>query len=119
MMDISRFPGIENAPEPGTCVRVERPEPGLAILVMDPPHRSFPVLDAPMLRDIDAALTELEADTSVTGIVLTGRRPDQFLAGADVEAIATVTDPGIVRDAVLMVHELFGRLEECGPLSSD
>ena len=30
MMDISRFPGIENAPEPGTCVRVERPEPGLA-----------------------------------------------------------------------------------------
>ena len=45
------------------------------------------------------------------GIVLTGRRPDQFLAGADVEAIATVTDPGIVRDAVMMVHELFGRLE--------
>ncbi len=111
MMDISRFPGIENAPEPGTCVRLERPEPGLAILVMDPPHRSFPVLDAPMLRDIDAALTELEADTSITGIVLTGRRADQFLAGADVEAIATVTDPGIVRDAVLMVHELFGRLE--------
>jgi len=111
MMDISRFPGIENAPDPGTCVRVERPEPGLAILVMDPPHRSFPVLDAPMLRDIDAALTELEGDESVTGIVLTGRRPDQFLAGADVEAIATVRDPDIVRDAVTMVHELFARLE--------
>ena len=111
MMDISRFPGIENAPEPGTCVRLERPEPGLAVLVMDPPHRSFPVLDAPMLRDIDAALTEVEADESITGVVLTGRRPDQFLAGADVEAIATVTDPGIVRDAVMMVHELFGRIE--------
>ncbi|MEM6567246.1 MAG: 3-hydroxyacyl-CoA dehydrogenase NAD-binding domain-containing protein [Planctomycetota bacterium] len=110
MMDLSQFPSPKDAPEPGACVRIDRPEPGLAVLVLDPPHRSFPVLDAPMLRDLDAAFTELEGDAAIEGVVLTGRRPDQFLAGADVEAIAQITDPSVVRKAVMQVHDLFARL---------
>lgn len=110
MMDLSQFPSPANAPEPGACLRIERPEPGLAVVVLDPPHRSFAVLDAPMLRDLDTAITELEADDSLKGIVITGRRADQFLAGADVEAIAQITDPAIVRKAVTQVHDLFGRI---------
>ena len=46
-METHGLPFPENAPEPGACVRIERPEPGLAVVVLDPPHRSLAVLDAP------------------------------------------------------------------------
>lgn len=111
MIDLSQFPSPDDAPEAGACIRVERPEEGLAVVVFDPPHRSFPVLDAPLLRDLDAVITGIEGDASIKGVVFTGRRPDQFLAGADVEAISKITDPAIVRQAVLAVHALFERIE--------
>ncbi|MEM6675717.1 MAG: 3-hydroxyacyl-CoA dehydrogenase NAD-binding domain-containing protein [Planctomycetota bacterium] len=115
MIDLSKFPSPKDAPEPGACLRIERPEEGLAVVVIDPPHRSFPVLDAPMLRDLDAAFTELEGDASLKGIVITGRRPDRFLAGADIDAIAEITDAGVVRHAVMQVHDLFARLSRMKP----
>lgn len=114
-MDLSRFPAPDDAPEPGACVRIERPEEGLAVVVFDAPHRSFSVLDAPLLRDLDAALTELEGDRSLTGVVFRGRSTEQFLAGADVEAIAKITDPQVVREAVIAVHGLFARIERLAP----
>ncbi len=114
MIDLSQFPAPENAPAPGECIRIERPEPGLAVLVVVSPHRSFPVLDAPLLRDLDGAITEFESDASLRGVVFTGRRTDQFLAGADIDAIAKITDPAVVRKAVIAVHGLFARIERLG-----
>ena len=115
MIDLSEFPSPENPPEPGECLRIERPEPGLAVLTILSPHKSFPVLDAPLLRDLDAAVTELEKDATLEGVVFMGRRADQFLAGADIEAIAKITDPAIVRKAVIAVHGLFARIEALKP----
>jgi 3-hydroxyacyl-CoA dehydrogenase/enoyl-CoA hydratase/3-hydroxybutyryl-CoA epimerase len=109
------FPLPDDAPEAGACIRVQRPEPGLAVVVFDPPHRSFPIFDAPLLRDLDAVLTELEGDAALRGIVFTGRKPTQFLAGADVEAIGTITDPGVVEDVVRSVHALFDRVARLAP----
>ena len=114
MIDLSQFPSPDDAPEAGACVRVERPEEGLVVVTFDPPHRSFPVLDAPLLRDLDAVVADLERDVSVRGVVFRGRRPDQFLAGADVEAIAKISNPEVVRKAVLAVHGLFARIENLG-----
>ena len=37
-METHGLPFPENAPEPGACVRIERPEPGLAVVVLDPPR---------------------------------------------------------------------------------
>ena len=109
------FPLPDDAPEKGACIRIDRPEPGLAVVVFDPPHRSFPIFDAPLLRDLGHVLTELEGDSSLQGIVFTGRRPTQFLAGADVEAIGTITDPGVVEDVVRSVHALFDRVARLRP----
>lgn len=111
MIDLSKFPSPDDAPEPGASVGVERPEEGLAVVTFLAPHRSFPVLDAPLLRDLDRVVTDIEGDPTVTGVVFTGRRPDQFLAGADVDAIARIEDPAVVKQAVLAVHELFRRIE--------
>ncbi|MAE47137.1 MAG: hypothetical protein CMJ86_09630 [Planctomycetes bacterium] len=109
------FPMPDDAPDPGTCIRVERPESGLAVVTFDSPHRSFPIFDAPLLRDLDTVLTELENDVTLKGIVFTGRHPGQFLAGADVEAIQEITDPLLVEQAVIAVHALFDRVERLKP----
>jgi 3-hydroxyacyl-CoA dehydrogenase/enoyl-CoA hydratase/3-hydroxybutyryl-CoA epimerase len=91
-------------------VRIERPEPGLVVLVLDPPHRKLAVLDAPLLRDLDLALDEIERDTTLTGLVVTGRTPTSFAAGADLDALASITDPAVVTKVVRAGQQLFERV---------
>jgi 3-hydroxyacyl-CoA dehydrogenase/enoyl-CoA hydratase/3-hydroxybutyryl-CoA epimerase len=115
MNDYHDLPMPADAPPPGSCVRVERPEPGLAVVVLDPPHRKLCVLDAPLLRDLDRAVGELERDGSLQGVVLTGRSAGEFAAGADVKAIEGLTDPRAVERMVRVVHALFLRIEDLRP----
>ena len=115
MIELSGFPSPDNAPEPGACIRIERPESGLAVIVLDPPHRKMPVFDAPLLRDLDLALDEIEADKTLKGVVITGREPLVFAAGADIDAIKSLTDPEIVKGVVLAAHSIFMRIENLKP----
>lgn len=110
MMDLSGYGMPEGSPEPGACLRVDRPESGLAIVTFDPPHRSFPVLDAPLLRDLDAVISQFESDPGLKGVVFRGRTPEQFLAGADVEGIGQITDEAVIQNVVIAVHGLFDRI---------
>ena len=48
MNSLAELPVPTGAPAAGACVRIERPEAGLALVVLDPPHRSLAVLDAPL-----------------------------------------------------------------------
>lgn len=111
MIDISGLPSPKNAPAVGACVRIERPEPGLARIVLDPPHRTMPVFDLPMLRDLDIALSEIERDTSIKGLVITGRDTRTFAAGADIDAIAALTDRASVARVVEIGQQLFERID--------
>jgi len=102
----------DDAPEAGACIRVERPEEGLAVVVLDPPHRSLAVLDAPLLRDLDATVTELQADRTLKGVVFAGREPLQFAAGADVDGISAITSKPDAEEVVRFVHGIFRRIQE-------
>ena len=110
MIDLSGFKRPDNAPQPGACLKVERPEKELVVIRLDPPHRKIAVLDVPLLEDLDRVIADLERDRNVRGIVLTGRDATQFAAGADVEAIASAREPEEVEQVVLAVHELFERI---------
>jgi 3-hydroxyacyl-CoA dehydrogenase / enoyl-CoA hydratase / 3-hydroxybutyryl-CoA epimerase len=78
------------APAPNACVRLERPRKGLAVLVLDPPHRKLAILDLPLLRDLSSALDVLATDDGLEGLVITGREPTAFAAGADLDALARI-----------------------------
>lgn len=104
------LPWPDDAPEPGACARIDEPEAGLLRLVPDPPHRTFPVLDAPLLADLESAIDRVERERP-RGLLIAGRRPDQFLAGADVRSIARVDDAAVVEAVVRSVHALFDRIE--------
>jgi len=109
---LNGFPKPKNCPEPGACIRVERPEDGLAIVVLDPPHRSLAVLDAPLLSDLDNVVKDLENDSSLKAIVFAGRTPTQFAAGADLDGISAITDKSEAHQVVKFVHGIFRRIEK-------
>lgn len=92
MSTLAELPVPKDAPPAGACVRIERPEPGLALVVLDPPHRKLAVFDVALMRDLDAALDELARDVKLKGIVFCGRTPTSFAAGADIDAISGLTD---------------------------
>ncbi|MCH2100416.1 MAG: 3-hydroxyacyl-CoA dehydrogenase NAD-binding domain-containing protein [Planctomycetes bacterium] len=114
-METYGLPFPENAPELGACVRIERPKAGLAVVMLDPPHRSLAVLDAPLIRDLEAAVTELESTHGLNGIVFAGAKPLKFAAGADINAIESITSRDALLEIVLQVHALFARIAALRP----
>ncbi len=113
-MDWNDFPLPAEVPPRGSCVRLERPEPGLVVLTLDPPHRARTVLDVPLWRDLEVALGGIDPEAGDRGLVLRGREPLHFAYGADVDAIETVSDPELVRSLTLAVHRVLNRLERLG-----
>ena len=110
MIDVAGLPLPPNAPARGSCVRAARPEPNLVELVLDPPHRSLAVFDVPLLADLDAALDSLEHDGLVRGLVITGRSTKQFAAGADIDALAELTDPALLARMLHLGQQVFERV---------
>ena len=111
-LDLDAFPLPDGAPERGACVALEREEDGQLIrLRLVSPHReSGPVFDAPLLRDLWAALGEVESDRQVRGLVLCGRDPLTFCFGADVDGIAELEDPAEAERIGRAGQEIFQRL---------
>ena len=112
MIDLAGLPLPPDAPESGRCVRIERPEAGLARLVLDPPHRKMAVFDVPLLADMERALDELARDGSLRGLVITGREPLSFAAGADVDTIQGIRDPALASKFARAGQALFQRIHK-------
>ncbi len=110
MIELAGLELPKDAPKAGACVRVDRPEEAVAVLVLDPPHRSLAVIDLPLLRDLDLALDALERDRTLRGIVVAGRKPTSFAAGADLDALAGITDPALVARFVAIGQGVFERI---------
>lgn len=68
-------------------------------------------LDTQMLKEMDAALTEIEADNSLRAVILTGRGR-AFCAGADLKEISGyATSPQKMLAYLRVIHGLFNRLD--------
>lgn len=90
--------------------RVEWGEGGLAHLVVDHPERKLNVLDEAAVVGLEQALGELESRADLAGVILRSGKPGSFIAGADVDAIGSLTDRETVRALIRRAHAAFGRL---------
>lgn len=63
----------------------------IAIIQCNDESQAQNVLNRPVSNEFDAILTELEADSSITGMILTSAKKDCFIAGADIAMINEVT----------------------------
>jgi len=110
VIDLTGIPMPPDAPPPRACVRLERPEPGLARIVLDAPHRTLTVFDVPTMRDFDLTLEEIERDPAIRGLVITGKDARSFAGGADIDAIASATDVTFVRRFIEIGQRMWDRV---------
>jgi len=61
---------------------------GVAILTMDVPGESMNTLKAAFGDEISAMLDDIDADTSIKGVVLVSGKANSFVAGADISMLA-------------------------------
>ena len=90
--------------------RVERQVNGVAHLVIDDPGRKVNVIGEGAIADLERAVAVLESDPKLRGVVLMSGKPGTFVAGADVNEIAAVTEREAVLALVRRVHSVFSRI---------
>lgn len=83
---------------------------GVARIVLNRPD-VLNSLDLESLKEIDAALTEIEADNSLRAIIITGKGK-AFCAGADLKQIGDSTkSPQKMLAFLRIIHGVFNRIE--------
>lgn len=86
---------------------------GVGQIAFDDPKRSHNVLTEEVMERLDDALAEAEAAVArgaLRALLITSAKPRSFIAGADVSAIASVTDADAGADAVRAGQAVFSRL---------
>jgi 3-hydroxyacyl-CoA dehydrogenase/enoyl-CoA hydratase/3-hydroxybutyryl-CoA epimerase len=87
---------------------------GVAWIVFDSPSASVNILTAGVLSRLNDLLGEIETAARagrVRGVVVRSGKDRSFIAGADVNAIAAVTDPAEGEAAAMQGQGLFRRLD--------
>jgi len=92
-----------------TTLLVDKKEDGIAVITVNRPDKRN-ALNAQVIVELDAALTELDADASVRGLIVTGSGEKAFVAGADISELAKAT-PIEARALALRGQRVFDRLE--------
>jgi enoyl-CoA hydratase len=85
---------------------------GIARLTINRPDK-LNALNAIVVAELGDAVTRIETDTAVHGVIITGAGTKAFVAGAD---ISELTDQGVAggRARALAGQRVFRRLECCG-----
>jgi 3-hydroxyacyl-CoA dehydrogenase/enoyl-CoA hydratase/3-hydroxybutyryl-CoA epimerase len=84
----------------------------LATLTFDLPDKKVNVFGRPALAELERMLDELGARRDIGCLVLLSGKPGSFIAGADVDEIARVTDPVEAEAGSRVGHRLFGAWAE-------
>ncbi len=94
----------------GKHFRLEVEPDGLALLTFDSPGEKVNKYSTPVMLELDALLDALAKRTDVKALLLVSGKPDIFIAGADVNEIAKVTDPATIADGVRKGQAVLGKL---------
>lgn len=85
---------------------------GLAWITLAAPQRSMPVLDLPLISDLEMIVSELEQRGDWQGLVVRGREELVFAAGADIDAISGLIDESEARALIERGQRLYSRIED-------
>jgi 3-hydroxyacyl-CoA dehydrogenase/enoyl-CoA hydratase/3-hydroxybutyryl-CoA epimerase len=85
---------------------------GLGWFVFDLPEKRANIFTREALEELEGWLRELGSRNDLRALVLVSAKPDIFIAGADVEEIADVSDPVLAESGSRFGHRLFRAWEE-------
>ena len=85
---------------------------GIARVTINRPDK-LNALNAIVIHELSDAVTRIETDAAVRGVIVTGAGSKAFVAGAD---IGELTEQGVTsgRNRALLGQQVFRRLEQCG-----
>jgi 3-hydroxyacyl-CoA dehydrogenase / enoyl-CoA hydratase / 3-hydroxybutyryl-CoA epimerase len=101
-------PGREGGRQGGAVMKLEHRE-GIAWLTIDQPDKKVNTLSRSLMQRFGSLLEELEA-APPEGLVVRSAKPDNFIAGADIEELRALEDPEEVRELLRQGHALFARV---------
>ena len=96
---------------PSVTVRVER---GIGWMELDVPGTSVNSISPTVRDELDAAVARLGRDDDVRVLVLVSRKPDCFIAGADIESFVTLRTRIEAHQFVRAGQDVISHLERMG-----
>jgi 3-hydroxyacyl-CoA dehydrogenase/enoyl-CoA hydratase/3-hydroxybutyryl-CoA epimerase len=97
--------------------RLEIDEQAVGWLVFDDPERRLNVFTQPMMEGLSARLdeaSEMALGGRLNALVLWSGKPDSFFAGADVDGIESIEDPGTGAEASRAGQAVFQKVADLG-----
>lgn len=95
----------------GEVFRLEVGADGLASLTFDLPGKTANIFNQQAALDLEETIAGLAQRSDIQCLVLLSGKSKIFIAGADVDAIAEVTDPALVAALVRRMHDAFSAWE--------
>jgi 3-hydroxyacyl-CoA dehydrogenase/enoyl-CoA hydratase/3-hydroxybutyryl-CoA epimerase len=86
--------------------------PRLAIVTIDDPEKKVNALAPAIIDKVDGIFDTIEAEQGIDAAILISKKPDNFIAGADVETFAKAQDRREIEDFVRRGHALFSRMSK-------
>jgi 3-hydroxyacyl-CoA dehydrogenase/enoyl-CoA hydratase/3-hydroxybutyryl-CoA epimerase len=87
---------------------------GVLTIVFDHPGEPVNVLTPEIFEELNRLLDQARSHPDLRGLLFTSAKPGMFLAGMDVESIASVRDPQQGTEAARFVHSIFHKIAELG-----
>jgi 3-hydroxyacyl-CoA dehydrogenase/enoyl-CoA hydratase/3-hydroxybutyryl-CoA epimerase len=108
----AQFPVVAEPPLNGSPpVRLEPGPEGIVYLTFDHPERRVNIFTFEVLALLDRLLDELGHASEASAVIARSFKPDCFLAGADVEAIAGVRTRAEAMEASRLGQRIFAKVE--------
>jgi 3-hydroxyacyl-CoA dehydrogenase/enoyl-CoA hydratase/3-hydroxybutyryl-CoA epimerase len=85
---------------------------GIAELLFDDPDGKANILSTPVMEELDRLVRSLEGRKDLTALLVKSGKPGMFIAGANVNEIADLTDPDDARTKAGQGQEVLNRLED-------
>ncbi|MEW5947104.1 MAG: enoyl-CoA hydratase/isomerase family protein [bacterium] len=92
-------------------ITVERDDGGIVTLTVDRPDAKNAV-SLETMREMDAAVGELERDSSARALIITGAGEEAFISGGDLKDFRSLASVNDGRNMALFMHGILNRLEE-------
>ncbi|WP_442864007.1 fatty acid oxidation complex subunit alpha FadJ [Alteromonas sp. ASW11-130] len=105
----------DDVTEKRSAFTLTRQDNGIAILTIDVPGESMNTLKKEFGEEINAVLDEIEADSSIKGVVLTSGKKNSFVAGADISMLAACETQDDAQTLAEGGQAVFDRIERLRP----
>ncbi|MDH3638732.1 MAG: fatty acid oxidation complex subunit alpha FadJ [Gammaproteobacteria bacterium] len=97
--------------EPTPILSLEEPEAGIAIVWMDDPAEPVNTLKRELIDEFESVLSEIERNTGLEVLVFASGKPDNFVAGANLDMLNDVASAADAQALSEISQGMQGRIE--------